>query len=507
MSVSLESKKYGPWWVSGDLNAFFGLFSNVLMNVMVLSSLLLFVVKIPSNIVFGKVIPAVGISLIIGNIYYAYMAKRLAVKEKRNDVAALPYGPSVPHYFLVTLVIMLPVALKTGDPIVAWRIGLAWCFIEGLIEVSGAIFAPVIQKFTPRAAMLGTLAGVSIAFISMTPAARTMEVPWIAFISFGIILIAWFAMIPMPYKIPGGLIIIIIGTIVGWLIGYMKPEPLVEAIRSFHIYFPSLNIAELTKGFKEFAPLLSTAIPMGVYNFTEAMNNTESAAAAGDKYNVAEVCLVDGIGSLAGAILGSPFPTAVYIGHPGWKAVGGRIGYSLATGIAIAIFCLFGILPLVLNIIPLVCVLPILLYIGALIGAQAFQASPLKHAPAIVLALIPNFASWGKGLVDSALSAANTTASKVGYSALDAAGVVYKGLEILGNGAILVGLIWGAIAVFAIENNWTAAIIYSLLGAGLSFFGIIHASSIGIAVAWQPAIGYLIFAFLFLLLKFRKKQS
>lgn len=137
INVSLESKKYVSWWVAGDLNAFFGLFSNVLMNVMVLSSLLLYVVRIPSNIVFGKVIPAIGISLIIGNIYYAYMAKRLAIKEKRSDVTAMPYGPSVPHYFLVTIVIMLPVALKTGDPIVAWRIGLAWCFIEGLIEVSG----------------------------------------------------------------------------------------------------------------------------------------------------------------------------------------------------------------------------------------------------------------------------------------------------------------------------------------------------------------------------------
>lgn len=305
----------------------------------------------------------------------------------------------------------------------------------------------------------------------------------------------------MPYKLPGGLVIIIIGTIVGWLTGYMKTQPLIEALRSFHIYFPTLNVKELTRVFKEFVPFLFSAIPMIIYNFTEAMNNTESAAAACDKYNVAEICIVNGIGNLAGSVLGSPFPTAVYIGHPGWKAVGGRIGYSLATGIAIAIFCLFGILPLSLNIIPLVCVLPILLYIGTLIGAQAFKVSPLKHAPAIVLALIPNFTQWGRGLVYSALSAANIKVSQIGYSTLDTAGVVYKGLEILGNGAILIGLIWVATAVFAIENNWLAAIIYSLLGAGLSFFGIICASSIGFAVAWQPAISYLIFAILFLLLR------
>lgn len=170
--------------VASDLNAFFGLFSNVIMNVMALSSLLLYVVRIPSNIVLGKVIPAVGISLIIGNIYYAYMAKRLAIKEKRNDVTAMLYSPSLPQYFLVILIIMLPIALKTGDPIVAWRIGLAWCLIEGLIEASGAVFTPIIQKFTSRDAMLGTLAGISIAFISMTPAAHTIEIAWIVYISF-----------------------------------------------------------------------------------------------------------------------------------------------------------------------------------------------------------------------------------------------------------------------------------------------------------------------------------
>ena len=507
MNVKTLEKSYGPWWVAGDWNAFFGLFSNVLMNVMVLSSLLLYVVKMPKEIVFGRVIPAVGISLIIGNLYYAYMAKRLAQKEKRNDVTAMPYGPSVPHYFLVTSLIMLPVVLKTGDSILAWRIGLAWCFIEGLIEISGAVFATIIRRFTPRAAMLGTLAGVSIAFISMTPAMRTMEVPWIAFISLGIILIVWFALVPMPFKIPGGLLIIIIGTIVGWLTGYMKPAPLVEAIKSFHIYLPTLNISHLAQGLREFAPLLATAIPMGIYNFTEAMNNTESAAAAGDNYSVAEICIVDGVGSLVGACLGSPFPTAVYIGHPGWKAVGGRIGYSLATGVAIAAVCLLGLLPLVLAVIPLVCVLPILLYIGALIGAQAFQASPLKHAPAIVLALIPNFASWGKNLVDGALSTAGTSATEVGYGALDSAGIAYKGLEILSGGAILVGLIWGAIGVFAIEKNWLAAIIYSVLGAALSFFGIIHASSIGFGVAWQPAIGYLILAAIFSLMIFLRNSE
>jgi AGZA family xanthine/uracil permease-like MFS transporter len=502
----MEASKgnYGKLWVSGDWNAFFGLWTNVLMNVMVLSSLMLFVVRMPAGIVFGRIIPAVGISLIVGNFYYAYMAKKLANKERREDVTALPYGPSVPHYFLVTLVIMLPVVLKTGDPVLAWRVGLVWCFIEGLIEVSGAYFGRVIRQNTPRAAMLGTLAGVSIAFISMSPAMQMMEVPWIGFISFGIILVAWFAIIPMPLRIPGGLLMIIIGTAVGWLTGYMRAEPLMSAIASFAPHLPSLAIPDLLQGLGEFAPLLSTAIPMGIYNFTEAFNNVESAAAAGDEYNVSEVIFVDGIGTLAGAVLGSPFPTAVYIGHPGWKSIGGRIGYSLGTGIAIGAVCLLGILPLALSIIPLVCVLPILVYIGAVIGAQAFQASPLKHAPAIVLALIPNFASWGKNLVDGALGTVGRSAAEVGYDKLASAGIAYKGLEVLSGGAILVGLIWGAIGAFVIDKEWNKAAIFSLLGAILSFVGIIHSGRVALAAAWEAAIGYVIFMAIFLSIKFSR---
>lgn len=507
MSGSAQARKYGPLWVAGDWNAFFGLFSNVLMNVMVLTGLMLYVIKMPAEIVFGKIVPAVGISLVIGNLYYAWMAKRLAAREKRDDVTAMPYGPSVPHYFLVTLLIMLPVVIKTNDPVMAWRVGLAWCFIEGLIEVSGAVFARIIRQYTPRAAMLGTLAGISIAFISMTPAFRMMEVPWIGFVSFGIILIAWFAIVDMPWKVPGGLVIIVVGTIIGWLTGHMKPQPLVEAVQNFRPYLPSLNLGEVIRGFREFGPLLATAIPMGIYNFTEAMNNVESASAAGDEFSVAEICAIDGIGSLAGAVLGSPFPTAVYIGHPGWKAIGGRIGYSLGTGVAITVVCLLGILPMVLAIIPVVAVLPILLYIGAVIGAQAFQASPLKHAPAIVLALIPNFASWGKNLVDGALSAANTDAGKVGIQALENGGVAYKGLEITAGGAVLVGLVWAAVAAFAIDRKWIQATLYSLLGAVLSFFGIIHGSRIAIAGAWEAAIGYAILAVVFYLMSFVKSAQ
>src|SRR5213078_4957993 len=104
-------------------------------------------------------------------------------------------------------------------------------------------------------------------------------------------------------------------------------------------------------------PLLATAIPLGIYNFTEGMNNVESAAAAGDNYPLRSILLADGIGAIVGSFLGSPFPPAVYIGHPGWKSIGGRIGYSLATGICVALVCFLWLVALLLAVIPLVAIL------------------------------------------------------------------------------------------------------------------------------------------------------
>jgi len=158
------------WWVPGDWNGFFGLFTNVVLNVIVLTGLCLHVVNLPAGIVYGRILPALGIALPLGNLYYAYLAWRLAKSEGRGDVTAMPYGPSVPHMFIVVFLIMLPIYLKTKDPVLAWQSGLVWCLVIGVIVLLGAFVGPTVRKYTPRAAMLGTLAGISIAFISMRPA-------------------------------------------------------------------------------------------------------------------------------------------------------------------------------------------------------------------------------------------------------------------------------------------------------------------------------------------------
>ena len=126
--------------------------------------------------------------LFLSTVYYAWLAYRLAQKTGRNDVCALPSGISVPHMFVVTFVVMLPILLRTNDPVQAWEAGLTWVFVQSFVLMAGGFIAPIIRKITPRAALLGSLAGISITFISMRPGLLVFETPLIGMVCFAIIL-------------------------------------------------------------------------------------------------------------------------------------------------------------------------------------------------------------------------------------------------------------------------------------------------------------------------------
>ena len=128
----------------------------------------------------------------------------------------LPSGTTVPHMFVVIFVIMLPISLKTGDPIKGWEAGLAWVFIQSFVLMAGGFIAPWIRKITPRAALLGTLAGVSIAFISMRPALEMFMTPVIGVVCFAIIIASWFGGVRYFKGIPAGFVAIAVGMLIAW---------------------------------------------------------------------------------------------------------------------------------------------------------------------------------------------------------------------------------------------------------------------------------------------------
>jgi adenine/guanine/hypoxanthine permease len=486
-------------WTRGDWNAFFGFGTNILVNLLTLTGLLRFVLKMPEQLVFGRILPATGMMLFLSTVYYAWLAYKLAKQTGRSDVCALPSGVSVPHMFVVTFVIMLPIATKTGDPVKGWEAGLTWVFVQSFVLMAGGFIAPVIRKITPRAALLGTLAGVSIAFISMRPAQDMFSTPLIGITCFAIILASWFGGVQyFRGKVPAGLVAIAVGCVIAWGstifgldYGGLSVQTLGQSFSNFGLSFPTPAVSHVFSGFQFLWVILVTAIPFGIYDLVEAMDNVVSASVAGDSFPTTRVLTADGVVSLIGCLMGNPFINAVYIGHPGWKAMGGRIGYSAATGVMVILMSWLGIVSLMLALIPVVAISPILLYIGMLIGAQAFQETPKSHAPAIVLALTPHLAAWGKLQIDNALAAAGTSAAAVGLDKLGQTGVVYRGLEVLGGGAILAGLILGAIGVFVIERQFLKAAAFSVAGAALTFFGFIHGEKIGWGQTPVMALSYL----------------
>jgi AGZA family xanthine/uracil permease-like MFS transporter len=273
-------------WTPGDWNALFGLGTNVLVNLLVMTGLLKFVVGMPDEITFGRILPAVGLMLLLGNLYYAWMGWKLAKKEGRADVCALPSGPSVPHMFIVVFVIMLPILGRTGDAVKAWEAGLAWVFIQGFILLGGAWIAPWIRRVTPRAALLGTLAGVSIAFIAMRPAQEIFITSLVGLTCLAVIMASWFGGVRYPRNLPAGLVAIVAGVLIAWgatalglpqLGGGMSLDKLLDSFSSFGFSVPLPALGHVFSGFEFLGFILVTAIPFGVYDLVEAMDNVESA--------------------------------------------------------------------------------------------------------------------------------------------------------------------------------------------------------------------------------------
>ena len=128
--------------------------------------------------------------------------------------------------------------------------------------------------------------------------------------------------------------------------------------------------------------------------------------AAGDAYATRPSLMANGLGSVAASLFGSAFPTTIYIGHPGWKAMGARAGYSVLNGAFVTAICLTGTLATIAWAVPVDAGMAIVLWIGIVISAQAFQATPSAHAPAVVVGLLPGIGAWGALMAKNGLHAA-----------------------------------------------------------------------------------------------------
>jgi AGZA family xanthine/uracil permease-like MFS transporter len=101
-------------WTPGDWNAFFGFGTNILVNMLVLTGPLEIRAEDAGYAWCSAAsFPRSGLMMCLST-FYLCVAGLSAWRRRtgRSDVCALPSGVSVPHMFIVTFVIMLPITIE-----------------------------------------------------------------------------------------------------------------------------------------------------------------------------------------------------------------------------------------------------------------------------------------------------------------------------------------------------------------------------------------------------------
>lgn len=507
------------WFVRRDLDGFFGLALDNFIQILLIVSLCQGVLGFSPGLVYGRILPGVALSLIVGNGYYSWLAYQQGQRQQRDDLTALPYGINTVSLFAYVFLVMLPVRLGglaqglSSDQAaeLAWQAGLVACLGSGLIELAGSWVGEPLRRLAPRAALLSTLGSIALTFIAIGFLFRTYASPVVGLVPLGVILLTYFGRV--RFAIPGGLLAVLLGVALAWGTGLMswQNDRFAAALQPMGLYGPGLWLSELWQARSVLVDYLGIILPMGLFNLVGSLQNLESAEAAGDRYPATPCLAANGIGTLVAAVCGSCFPTTIYIGHPGWKAMGARVGYSVLNGVIMGLLCLTGTVALLAYFVPIEAGMAIVLWIGIVIVAQSFSATPIHHAPAVAVGLLPGIAAWGALIAKNGLRAAGLGTPERPFTTdlvaqFRLGDTFIDGAFALEQGFILSAILLGGITVYIIEQKFRKAAVWSLVAAGLSWLGLIHSYRWTVAdtvinLGWGTgddwAVGYSLLAILF----------
>ncbi|MCX7633549.1 MAG: hypothetical protein N2Z22_09490 [Turneriella sp.] len=501
------------WLALGDLNAFFALMFDNVANLALFGILLTGIFKIPAEIVYIKMFPGTALGVFIGDAIYTWMAIRLAKRTQNPNVTAMPLGLDSPSTVGVALMVIGPAfnaALRaTPNPseeqiyaagITAWQVGMATLFLIGVVKFVLSFFGDWVARMVPEAGLLGSLAGVGVTFLALVPLEHIFGLPVVGMIAFGIILYALVAKIRLPYNLPSVFLSVVVGTVLYYILygfGLVPPHKIDFSIR-FSPPVPTLGFWEGMRTALDYLPI---AIPFGLLTVVGGINVTASARLAGDAYKTRSILLTEAIATLGAAVCGGVAQSTPYIGHPAYKAMGGRAGYTLATGIFVGLAGAFGVLSFMAEILPAAALAPIFIFVGLDIVEQSYHSTPKEHATAVTMAIIPAIPALAQMKMEplirdierfytSLAQTAPKLAAKM-QSAFQYFGAKYQeswfALNAAGNGFILTAMVWGAFTAKLIDKRYRESCIFLLIGAVLTFFGLMHSVKIGggMYLPWQ----------------------
>lgn len=496
-----------PFFRRGDIGGLSYSVTNNIVNYLIVIATLTGALGWPSDIVFGFVVPGMSIGLMLGCFYYAWMGYKLSKKEGRADVTALPSGVSTPAMFVILYGVVMPLSYALEDPKLAWSAAMAACFIGGFVEFIGGFIGPWMKKRIPRAALLGTVAGIGFIWMATQGVFDILGDPMVGLPVLFVAMVGVFGGYLFPKKIPPLVVAIVGGIIYAFCLGRTSID-----FSSVGFYFPNpvTSIQYMINGFTIVAPYLTIIIPVEIYNFIETMDNVEAANAAGDDYNVREAQFADGICTMISALFGGIIPNTVWLGHAGLKKSNAGVGYSVISGIIFGLSGIFGLFTFFSSLVPpAVCAITFL-WCAVVMVAQAFDACEKKHYAAIGIAMVPSVADYLYTQVTGAAGLAghytevlpsgiNDFTAEVSQMLIDA-GVMWNGVAATKAGAILIGILLGTMTVFIIDKRLDKVAITALVGYVLAALGFIHSAALGLYPLSPYALGYLSIAVLSFLL-------
>ncbi len=480
-----EEKTSYRWITLGDINGFCGLMFDNLTVLSFLAGILIFGFHFPASIVYTRMFPGTALGVLFGDLLYTWMAFRLAQKTGNPKVTAMPLGLDTPSTIGIALVVLGPAflefkaaGLSEHDAAMnTWYLGMATMVMIGVLKLIFSFCGAFIQRAVPQAGLLGSLAGIGIVLIGFVPLIDIFATPIVGVLALGLLLITLVARIQLPGNVPGVFTAVILGTAIYHLLGpsgllggsYQPP------VAEFHFGFPWPTLGFI-QGIHPALKYLPVAIPFGLLTVVGGINVTESARVAGDNFKTRDILLTEALATLLAGVCGGVAQSTPYIGHPAYKGMGSRAGYTLLTGIFIGLGGFLGFVSFIVEAIPRAALAPILIFVALDITIQAFHACPKRHAAAVAFAFFPTLARLlAIKFGTPTIVPAERFAVLMQTPGKELPEVLVT--DALGNGFILTALLWGAFLAELIDRRLRLSALYLVILAIFTFFGIIHSSA------------------------------
>ena len=458
-------------------------------GLVLLVSLLAGAFQFPVNFALAYMVPGTAIGVFVGDMLFFFLAFHYAKKTGKTDVTAMPLGLDTPSTFGMIFLVLGPAyssAIKSGmaetdAAMQAWHIGMCAILISGVIKAVLSFFSGWIHRVIPRAGLLGSLAAIALVLIAFNPFFEIVKsAPIVGFASLALVLVTLIGRQRLPAGIPGALAAVVIGTGLYYLLTGVESATGLEFVEKAPpmetVWFPVAWLEafkfEWLGAIQETVPYLGFIVPFAVGTVIGGIDCAESAASVGDDFHTPTVIGIEAFATLVAACCGGVIQSTPYIGHPAYKAMGGRAAYTLMTAVFIGSAGLIGYFALMFAWIPPAAVFPILIFIGIEITAQSFHVTPKKHYAAIAVACLPAIAK----LVSLQMG---DLVVELGADISERAAKNVFTINVMAGGFIVTSVIWASATAKIIDRKYWVAGVYFLLGAVFTLFGVMHSPLAG----------------------------